>query len=251
MNSDIIVATLGVFLWEIYWNFVWWGSLVTQIALQNIIWMPIKEAMALDNAAVIGSNVGMFIMLLRSNKFVWWMIPFTLFQILWAFLWVVLLLWIPVIALKIIFISAIILLVIKNFFFSSSSEKKEKWFIPTNKNIFLLCLFWIFIWWYNAAFVIWDWIIALLILTSVFHFRYNKAIWLLIVSMCVAQPFATFWYIQNDLVDFSYLIPMICATLFAWLIVGYFLEKIDSKVLEKFLKYLSVFLVIYLIWWIF
>lgn len=56
MNFDIVLACLGIFFGELYGNFVGGGSLVTQIFLQNIIGFEIKNAIALDNAAVLGSG---------------------------------------------------------------------------------------------------------------------------------------------------------------------------------------------------
>ena len=57
MNFDIILACIGIFFGELYGNFVGGGSLVTQIFLQNIIGFEIKHAIALDNAAVLGSEI--------------------------------------------------------------------------------------------------------------------------------------------------------------------------------------------------
>lgn len=79
MNSDIIIATIGVFIGELYGNFVWGGSVVTQIVLQNILWMDIKSAMALDNAAVIGSNLWLIIIMMRKYKFKKWFPFFIIF----------------------------------------------------------------------------------------------------------------------------------------------------------------------------
>lgn len=53
MNIDILLACLGIFFGELYGNLVGGGSLVTQIFLQNIIGFEIKNAIALDNAAVL------------------------------------------------------------------------------------------------------------------------------------------------------------------------------------------------------
>ena len=73
MNFDIIIACVGIFFGELYGNFVGGGSLVTQIFLQNIIGFGIKHAIALDNAAVLGSEIGLLLMLLRKEKIESWM----------------------------------------------------------------------------------------------------------------------------------------------------------------------------------
>ena len=46
---------------------------MTQIFLQNIIGFEIKNAIALDNAAVLGSEIGLLLMLLRKEKIEKWM----------------------------------------------------------------------------------------------------------------------------------------------------------------------------------
>lgn len=46
---------------------------MTQIFLQNIIGFEIKNAIALDNAAVLGSEIGLLVMLLRKQKIEKWM----------------------------------------------------------------------------------------------------------------------------------------------------------------------------------
>lgn len=244
---DIVIATLGIFIGGIYGGLVGGSSIVTQIFLQNILNMPIKEAMALDNAACIGGTLGILAVIFWKNTLKWWMIPFIASQIFGAFLGVEILLWIPERLLQIIFIGAIILLVIKNLFFASSKEKKEKGFNDSYINVALLCLAAIAIGTYNAAFVVGDWIIAILILTSVFHFKYQNAIFLLVLSMSISQPFATWGYIENNLVDISFLIPMAISSLVAGVLSGFLLQKIDSKKLETVLKYLSIVLVGYLI----
>lgn len=137
-------------------------------------------------------------------------------------------------------------LVLKNLFIKDSKSYK-KIFQESFKNIALLCIAGIFIGAYNAAFVIWDWIIALLIMTSVFHFKYHYAIFLLAISSLFAQSIAVSQYYENGLIDLNFLIPMITATFLWWIICALLLDKIHSDKLEQFLKYLSVLLVWYLI----
>lgn len=251
MTTDILIACIGVFFGEIYGNFVGGGSLVTQTVLQNILHFSIKEAMALDNAAVIGSNLGMLIMLIRKYQLKWWMIPFIVFQIAGAFLGVQILVWIPESLLQGIFIIALLALVIKNLFFPDNGHTKEKGFIENRKNILFLCITAIFIGAYNASFVIGDWIVALMILTTVFHFKYQDAIFLLVVSMTISQPFATLGYIQHGLVNLDFLFPMIASTFASGLIAGYLVHRIHSDILNGILKYVSVFLVLYLVYGLF
>jgi len=246
MNTDILIASLGVFLGELYGNMVGGGSLLTQAVLQNILHFDIKTALALDNAAVIGANLGMILILRQKYKIKWWFYLFTIFQILGAILGAWILIKIPAELLKLIFITAILSLIIKNLFFS---EKKhhEKGFKENWPNLILLSVAAIFTGAYNAAFVIGDWIIALLILTNIFAIKYQRAIFLLVFSMLFSQPFAAYKYYINGLIDFNFLVPMILATFIGGMISAFLLHKIHSKKLEIFLKYLSVGLVIYLI----
>jgi uncharacterized membrane protein YfcA len=246
MNAEIIIATIGVFIGELYGNIVGGGSLVTQVVLQNILNFDIKTAMALDNAAVIGSNIGMLIVLARKYSIKWWFFIFIIFQSIGAILGSWILIKIDPDLLKIIFIISIVLLVIKNLFIKEKAHH-EKGFKENYKNIALISLAAVFIGLYNAAFVIGDWIIALLILTSVFSLKYHNAIFLLVFSMIFSQPIAAYQYYANGLIDLNFLIPMISATLLGGVISAIILNKIHSNKLETFLKYLSVGLVIYLI----
>lgn len=249
MNYDIIIATIWVFIGELYGNFVGGWSVITQIVLQNILWMDIKKAIALDNAAVIGSNLGMFLIMVRKYKIKKWFFPFIIAQWLWAILWAYTLVKIDPDILKMIFIWAVILLVIKNLFIKDT-EGSKKWFKVNSKSIVLLIFAWLFIGAYNAAFVIWDWIIALLILTAFFSMKYHNAIYIMTISSLFAQSIAVRQYYVNWLLDIEFLIPMIIATFLGWMICATVLEKIHSEKLEQFLKYLSVVLVWYLIFWL-
>lgn len=243
---DILIATLGVFIGELYGNMVGGGSLVTQAVLQNILHFDIKTAMALDNAAIIGSNLGMLFVLLRKFKVQSWFFIFIIFQAVGAILGAQILVKIDPDLLKIIFVLAMVLLVIKNLFVKGK-DHKEKGFKVNPKNVALISLAAVFMGAYNAAFVIGDWIIALLILTSIFSFKYHQAIFLLTFTSIFSQPIAVYQYYTNGLIDFNFLIPMFSATLIGGVIAASILNKIHSKKLETFLKYLSVGLIVYLI----
>ena len=145
-----------------------------------------------------------------------------------------------------LFIIAMILLVLKNMFVADQ-VKGDQEFKQNYKNLALLSMAALFIGAYNAAFVIGDWIIALLILTSIFSLKYHQAIFLLVFSMFFSQPIAAYQYYLNGLIDFRFLIPMFSATLLGGLISAIILDKIHSQKLETLLKYLSLALVIYLI----
>lgn len=246
MNIEILYACLGIFFWELYGNFVGGGSLVTQIFLQNIIGFDIKNAIALDNAAVLGSELGLLIMLLRKQKVEKWMWWVVWVSSLWALFGANLLYLVPSESMKIIFTLAVIWLVIKNLFFSSK-EKKEKGFILCGRNIFFLCLASFFIASYNAFLSIGDFIIGLLVLTSVFHFQYHRALFLLTFGFVFARAIWTAEYLRLGLIDMNFYAPMFISAMASWLVVGYLVEHIHSDVLNKALKYLSVFLAVYLI----
>ncbi|PCI27723.1 hypothetical protein COB55_05195 [Candidatus Wolfebacteria bacterium] len=246
MSLDILIATAGVFVGELYGNLIGGGSLVTQIALQNILHFDIKTAMALDNSAVIGSNIGMLIVLLRHHVVEWWFAVVIVFQIIGAILGAWILITIDPNILKVLFILAMIGLVTKNIFVKDSVQDSSG-FKVSYRNISLLALAALFIGMYNAAFVIGDWIIALLILTSFFSIKYHNAIFLLTFSMFFSQPVALYKYHAAGLIDWSFLLPMMTATIVGGVISALVLNRIHSKKLESFLKYLSIVLVVYLI----
>ncbi len=250
IHLDIFLACIGIFFWELYGNFVWWGSLVTQIFLQNIIGFPIKNAIALDNAAVLWSEIGLLCMLLRKERIEKWMWNLVIVAIFWAFFWANLLNIVPSEYVKICFTWAIIGLVVKNLFFSSA-EKWEKWLIISYKNIFLLCIATFFIATYNAFLSIWDFIVWLLTLTAIFHFSYHRALFLLSFAFVFARAVGTLEYFRLGLIDVEFYIPMFFTALSSGLIAWYFVHKIHSRILEKFLKYLSVLLAIYLVFELF
>ena len=245
MNFDIILACLWIFLGELYGNFVWWGSLVTQIFLQNIIWFDIKSAIALDNAAVLWSEIGLIAMLLKNNKIEKWMWVLVWVSVIWALIWANLLSIMPADMMKILFTLAIIGIVLKNFF--PSKQVKPSNFIVTKKSLLFLSLAILFIAVYNAFLSIWDFLIGLLILTSVFHFPYHRALFLITFVCVFTRAVASAEYFRLWLIDVDFYIPMFITALIAWLIAWYFVQKIHNDILNKILKYLSIFLAFYLI----
>lgn len=246
MNFDIFLACIGIFFGELYGNFVGGWSLVTQIFLQNIIGFDIKNAIALDNAAVLWSEIWLLFMLLRKQKIEKWMWYVVVISSLWALFWANLLNIVPNEIMKIIFTLAVVWLVVKNLFFSSE-KPKETGFIVNNRNLVLLCIASFFIATYNSFLSIWDFIIGLLVLTSVFHFKYHRALFVLSFGFVFARSVGTVEYFRLGLIDINFYVPMFITALFAWVIAGYFVEKIHSDILNKILKYLSILLAVYLV----
>lgn len=246
MNFDIALACLGIFFGELYGNFVGWGSLVTQIFLQNIIWFEIKNAIALDNAAVLGSEIGLLTMLLRKQKIEKWMWSVVVVSSFGALFWANLLNIVPTDIMKIVFTLAVVWLVVKNLFFSSDN-KKENGFVLSSRNLILLCIASFFIATYNAFLSIWDFIIGLLILTSIFHFKYHRALFLLTFWFVFARSVGTLEYLRLDLIDMNFYLPMFLSAMLSGLIAGYLVEHVHSDILNKILKYLSIFLALYLV----
>lgn len=247
MNIDILIACIGIFIWELYGNFVWGWSIVTQIFLQNIIWFEIKNAIALDNAAVLWSQIGLLFMLLRKENVEKWMWVIAWAALFWAYLWANLLYALPSDYVKVIFTLAIVWLVIKNFFFPSHWEQQKKWFILNKKNLVLLCFAAFFIATYNAFLSIWNFIFGLLILTSIFHFTYHRALFILSFAFVFARTLGTYEYMRLWLLDFDFFIPMFVTAFASGIIVGSLVHKIQSNTLNMFLKYFSVLLALYLI----
>jgi len=246
MNFDILLACIGIFFGELYGNFVGGGSLVTQIFLQNIIGFEIKNAVALDNAAVLWSEIGLLTMLLRKQKIEKWMWYVVAVSSLWALFWANLLNTVPTEIMKIIFTLAVLWLVVKNLLFSSPVYI-EKWFVVNRKNLILLCSASFFIATYNAFLSVWDFIIWLLVLTSIFHFKYHRALFILTFWFVFARAVWTAEYFRLGLIDINFYIPMLVSALFSGVIAWYFVEKIHSDTFTMLLKYLSIFLAWYLI----
>ncbi len=245
MVSEVIIASLGIFVGELYGNLVGGGSLVTQAVLQNILHFDIKTAMALDNAGIIGSNVGMLLVLIRKYRIQAWHFFFILFQMLGAKFGALILIHINIALLKSIFLISIVALVVKNLFFNPPVRKNTGFVFSPGKLVSLAVVA-LFIGTYNAAFVIGDWIIALMLLTTIFNFQYHKAVFLLVFTQFFTQPFVAYQYFQAGLVDLKLVTPMVCATLLAGIISGLILNKLHSHKLERLLKYLSILLVLYL-----
>ena len=243
---ESLIASLGIFIGELYGNLVGGGSLVTQAVLQKVLYLDIKTAMALDNSAIIGSVLGMIIAMWKNHKIKQYFFLFIIFQLLGVFIGANILVNIDITILKTIFSASIVVLLIKNLFIKDSNVQ-EKGFKPSNLNYFLLALSGLIIGTYNAAFVIGDWIIAILLLTKLLHLKYQEAVFLLVLTQVLVQPFAVYEYFQGGLIDFQFLVPMTIATLFAGILSGNILNKIQSHTLENILKYLSVALAIYLI----
>ncbi|MBI95596.1 hypothetical protein CL656_00375 [bacterium] len=243
---ETFIASLGIFIGELYGNLVGGGSLVTQAVLQKVLMIDIKTAMALDNSAIMGSVLGMIIAMFKNHKIKKYFFLFIAFQLIGVFIGASILVNIDINILKTIFSSSIVVLLIKNLFIKDSNVK-EKGFKPSALNYILLALSGLIIGTYNAAFVIGDWIIAILLLTKLLHLKYQEAVFLLVLTQVLVQPFAVYEYFKGGLIDFNLLIPMTCATFIAGIVSGNILNKIQSHVLENILKYLSVALAIYLI----
>lgn len=250
MNVDIILACTGIFFGELYWNFVGWGSLVTQIFLQNIIGFEIKRAIALDNAAVLGSEIGLLLMLLRKEKIEKWMWSMMGVAGFWALFGANLLHIMPTEYVKVIFTFAVVLLVVKNLFFPSLGMK-ERWFHTDTKTLSLLAIATFFIATYNAFLSIGDFIIWLLMLTTLFHFSYHRALFVLSFCFVFARAVGTLEYFRLDLIDIQFYAPMFCTAFCSGIIAWYFVHKIHSDTLTCILKYLSIVLAAYLVMQIF
>ena len=245
MNLDVFLACVWIFFGELYGNFVWGGSLVTQIFLQNIIGFDIKNAIALDNAAVLWSEIWLLCMLLRRQKIEKWMWNVVFVSSLWALFWAHLLNLVPSEIMKVIFTLAVLALVVKNLFFSDDTPK-ESWFIADKRNIFFLCIASFFIATYNSFLSVWDFIIGLLVLTSIFHFKYHRALFVLSFWFVFARAIGTVEYFRLWFIELNFYIPMFFTAMLSWIIAWYFVEKIHSDTLNKFLKYLSIILALYL-----
>lgn len=247
---DIFLASIGIFIWELYGTFVGWWSLVTQIVLQDVIGFNIKNAIALDNAAILGWEIWLLIMLLRKNKIEKWMWYIVICASFWAIFWANLLYMIPSEIMKIFFTGAVVWVVIKNLIPSKDKAYKSD-FDASHKSLLFLCFACFFIWIYNSFLSIWDFIIGLLILTWFFHFKYHKALFILSFGFVFWRAIWTLEYFRLWLIDIDFYVPMFFATLMSWLLWWYFVEKIHSDTLTKILKYLSIFLAWYLVFQLF
>jgi uncharacterized membrane protein YfcA len=148
---------------------------------------------------------------MRQFKIKWWFILLIIGQVIGAIIGSQILILIDESVLKIIFLCSIIVLVLYNFLKKDSNKSPDE-FKPSRKSFILLVVVGLVTGVYNSAFVIGDRIISLLMLTGILRLSYQKSIFLLVCSMLVAQPVAVYNYIQHDLINRNYLIPMIIAT---------------------------------------
>lgn len=267
MNLDILYASLAVFIGELYGSFVWGGSIVTQLVLQEVVWLNVRYSIALDNAAVIGSAIGLLWMLLyqgyRAEK---WMYPMILISTLWALFWAKMLGILPLESVKIIFTLSVVFLVVKNIFFTQNideaSSPRKAFFLRVKdllkfkeksaekmsvKTFLFLSFAFIFITSYNAFLSIGNFAVAMLILTAVFRFPYHYALFCFAFITIIPRGAWTIEYFQSWLLEWNFYIPMLISSLIAWALAGYIVEKLDSKLLEKFLKYLTLAMALYLV----
>ena len=242
---SIFLACVWIFFGELYGNFVGWGSIVTQFFLQNILHFDIKHAIALDNAAVIGSELWVFLMLLKHHKIKNWMIGFLFVASIWATFGATLLYYIPESYIKILFTVSLFLVLLKNF----SQNKKNVWkkhFIPTLKNICWLYFAWIILSVYNALMSIGDFTFALLTFMFIFYFSYQESLFLITFWFIFARGVATISYLHYGLIPIDYFIPMFFTATISWLIGWYFVQKVHTDILEKVLKVFWVCIWLYL-----
>lgn len=238
------IATIGVFLGELYGNFVGGGSIVTQFVLQGILDMDIKKAMVLDNFAAYGSVLGMLFIFLKkrykidTKKF----LIFTTSQLLGSLLGAYFLVVAPQVVVKILFVISILLVVFYNIL-----GEKFSFLYKIKDNITFFVISALFIGAYNGLLVIGDWIIALLLLTSFLGFSYKKAVFMLTLSSLFASPASLFTYYKAGLIDFSYAVPMTVATIVGGLISASIIDKLDSDFMKRVLKILGFLLAIYLV----
>ena len=239
-----IIATLGVFLGELYGNFVGGGSIVTQFVLQSILNMDIKKAMTLDNFAAYGSVLGMLFVFIKKKYKINLSIfsIFVLAQFLGSLLGAYFLVIFPAYLVKILFIASILFVVIYNFIGNKFSFLHK---IKSGYTTFALVG--LLIGAYNGLLVIGDWIVALLLLTSVLGFSYQKAVFMLTLSSFFASPASLVTYYKAGLIDLSFAIPMTAATIMGGLISASIIDRLDSDSMKKILKILGVLLALYLV----
>jgi uncharacterized membrane protein YfcA len=240
---DIILASLGIFIGEFYGNFVGGGSLVTQFFLQNIIGFPLKEAIALDNAAVLGSELGLLFVLLPKEKLsknIW---VFTFFVLIGSFFGAQGLKLIPVEILSYIFVGVLLIVVLKILFYK---EKKQKTQDLKDLNKFTINAFAFAIGAYNAFLSVGDWIFGLLGLVLIFHLPYRKSIFLLAFSLFLGRLFATGQYFSFGYIDVNFWVPMFLSALTSGVLAGTLLDKVKIEFIKPALKVLGVILAAYL-----
>jgi uncharacterized membrane protein YfcA len=240
---QISLASLGIFIGEMYGNFVGGGSIVTQFFLQNLLDFPLKEAIALDNAAVLGSEIGLLFMLLKTEKIHKSHLIFTIFILIGSYFGAQLLHIISIDHLKLIFITAIGLVVVKSFLVKDEPKTPQT---PTHLHHIALYTFATFIGAYNAFLSIGDWIFGLLGLVFLFKYPYKRSIFLLAFSLFFGRSLAVTQYFQFGYINFSFWIPMFTSALSAGLIAGHLMNRVNIDKLKPVLKILGIILAIYL-----
>lgn len=91
----------------------------------------------------------------------------------------------------------------------------------------------------------------MLILTALFRFKYHKALFIFAFITAFPRFVSTIEYFRHGLLDMNFYIPMFFSSLVAGALAGYIVEKIDSKALNVFLKYLTVAMAGYLVFELF
>ncbi|MFK7901462.1 MAG: sulfite exporter TauE/SafE family protein [Nitratireductor sp.] len=246
--SEQLIATIGIFIGELYGNFVGGGSIVTQFFLQGILDIPIKQAIAWDNAAVLGSELGLFLTLWYKNRLEKWMGVLAASGVAGSILGLYILNIIDAGLLKIVF-TGVIVAVLAHIFFSKSKPKQEQPVKTDNWHLLIAIGFSIGA--YNAFLSIGDYVIGLLLLTSVIGLKYTRALFGLSFMLVFARCFAAVGYFQLDYLDWSFVVPMFTSATAAGIIVGTLMNKYNFDWMEKVLKFVGLSLGLYLIYSLF
>lgn len=250
LSLSIIVACIGIFIGEFYGNFVGGGSIVTQFFLQNILSFDVKSAIALDNAAVLGSELGLFLMLLRTQQIERFHFVYILACLLGSYIGAEILLIIPRETLEVIFTLVVVIVLAKILFYNKEPKFNDS-FEVTLRNVLLLSLFGLLIGIYNALLSIGDFIFGLLGLIYLFHFRYHNALFLLSFSLVFGRALAAFRYYQFGFINLDFLIPMFCSAALSGVIVGAIVHKVKTDKILVLLKCVGSILAISLIYKLF
>lgn len=236
---SIIVACIGIFLGELYGNLVGGGSIVTQFVLQTMLAFEIKEAIALDNAAVVGSELGLFLMLLRKEKIKSFYFYYLAATLIGSYFGVLALNYLPVELIKKVFVLVLLAVLVKIIFFNKT-KFESKGFSVNTKNIVLLFSFGIFVGAYNAFLSIGDFIIGLIGLIYFFNFKYHNALFLLSFVLVFGRGFAAYKYFNYGLINFNFLIPMFFSSMLSGLIIGSIAHKVKTEKIDTILKIVGV-----------
>ncbi|MCB0328638.1 MAG: sulfite exporter TauE/SafE family protein [Bdellovibrionales bacterium] len=237
MSSELSVAlaSLGIFIGEFYGNFVGGGSIVTQFFLQNLLGFDIRTAIALDNAAVLGSELGLLFMLLRKQRVERYQIFFVLACLVGSLLGAEVLRVVPRETLEFIFTGVVIIVLAKILFFGKEPESSDHFHLSL-RNLLLLSLFGLGIGFYNALLSVGDFIFGLLGLIYFFRFQYHKALFLLSLSLVFGRGLASIRYFQFGFLDMDFLVPMFFAAMASGLIVGGLVHKVKTEKILVLLK---------------